>query len=169
MGAMLSLNDVLPRHERVDIGSGKLDIFGISGGDIGRILLRYPDAFQQLADSGSQPNKMDPGLLAVLLAAAQHTPDGTASYLGDELIEKKAKTLGVHDQMQVLNAIGRCTFPDGVGPFLEGLVLMSVSTMEAMEVVVRVSSKGQATTSPPTPKPSDAPDIQASGTSPLAK
>jgi hypothetical protein len=160
---MLSLNDVLPRHERVDIGTGKIDIFGISGEDIGEILRRYPNAFQQMADSGSQSIKMDPGLMGALLAASQRNPEGTKSFLGDEKTESLSRALGAADQNQVMKVIGRCTFPDGVGPFLEDLQSMSESTLEAMEVVVRVSSRGQATASPPKPKPSDAPSTQPSG------
>lgn len=163
MARMLSLLDVLPRSERVDIGGGQeIDVFGISGEDIGKILTRYPDAFQQLSSSANKPSNLDPGLLGALMAATQRNGSDD-SLLGDENVEKRARTLSVGAQLKVMQAMGRCTFPDGVGPFLEGLMSVSSSANEAMEVVVRLVSKGQATGSPPTPKPSEPPDTPSSG------
>jgi len=160
---MLSLLDVLPRHERVDIGGGqKIDVYGISGGDIGKILERYPNAFQQIADSGSQPTRMDAGLLGALLAASQRNGEDE-SMLNNEKAEKRGRALAVSDQIKIMQALGRCTFPDGIGPFLEDLVSMSSETFKATEVIVRVVSKDQPTESPPTPKPSEPPDTPPSG------
>ena len=190
MASMLSLVDVLPKHERVDIGtcsacagaggsgsngkkdckacggSGKLeiDVFGISGEDIGRILGRYPNAFTQMVASANTPTALEPGLMGAIVAASQReAEDPDTSLLGNEKIEKRGRGLGVGAQMKILKAMGRCTFPDGIGPFLEDLVLTSASAKEAMEVIVRVASKEQATTSPRTPKPSEQPATPASG------
>ena len=163
MATMLSLLDVLPRHEQIIVGDGKIDVFGISGGDIGEILRRFPNAFQEIADSGSQPIKMNPGLMGALISACQRTRDGMSSFLGDEKMEAKCRFLDAQTQMEIFWAIGRCTFPDGVGPFLEDLLSLSESTVKVMELVVQVASRGQDTTSPPKPRPSEQPDIQASG------
>ena len=190
MASMLSLVDVLPKHERVDIGtcstcagaggsgdngkkeckacggSGKLevDVFGISGEDIGKILGRYPNAFTQMVASANTPTALEPGLMGAIVAASQREgEDPDTSLLGNEKIEKRGRGLGVGAQMKILKAMGRCTFPDGIGPFLEDLVLTSSSAKEAMEVIVRVASKEQATTSPKTPKPSEPPVTQPSG------
>jgi len=190
MASMLSLVDVLPKHERVDIGtcsacagaggsgsngkkdckacggSGKLeiDVFGISGEDIGRILGRYPNAFTQMVASANTPTALEPGLMGAIVAASQReAEDPDTSLLGTEKIEKRGRGLGVGAQMKILKAMGRCTFPDGIGPFLEDLVLTSASAKEAMEVIVRVASKEQATTSPRTPKPSEPPATPPSG------
>ena len=163
MASMLSLLDVLPRHERVDIGGDqKLDVFGISGEDIGRILERYPNAFEQIYSSGTQPNRMDPGLLGALLAASQRNGD-LGSLLDNDDAERRGRSLGISDQMKIIQAVGRCTFPDGVGPFLESLASMSSSTAEAIELIVQVGSKVQPTASQPTPRPSEPPATQASG------
>jgi hypothetical protein len=188
---MLSLVDVLPKHERVDIGtcdecngtggtgdngqqikcevcqgSGRkrVDVFGISGEDIGRILVRYPTAFTQMVASAGKPVALEPGLMGAMLAASQRKPDDPdTSLLGDEKIEKRGRSFGVGAQMKILKAMGRCTFPDGIGPFLEDLVLTSSSAKEAMEVIVRIASKERSMTSPPPPKPSEPPATQASG------
>jgi hypothetical protein len=163
MASMLSLADVLPRHERVDIGSGqKIDVYGISGEDIGKILVRYPDAFQQLYNSSSSPTAMDPGLLGAMLAASQRN-GGDESLLGNEQVERRGRSLGASDQMKMMQALGRCTFPDGVSPFLEGLASMSSVTHEAIEIVVQAVSRVQDTESPPTPKPSEPQDTPVSG------
>lgn len=163
MAGMLSLLDVLPRHERVDIGGGQeVDVFGISGEDIGKILERYPDAFQQIAGSGNKLTGMKPTLLAALLAASQRNGSDD-SLLGNEKVEKRARSLAVGAQMKMMQALGRCTFPDGIGPFLEGLVSISSVASEAMQVVVRVGSKDQGTGLPPTQRPSEQLDTPASG------
>ena len=163
MASMLSLLDVLPRHEKVDVGEGKqIAVFGISGGDFGKILARYPDAFQQIASASGQPSRMDPGLLGALLAASQRNGE-SESLLGNDVVEQRGRSFAVGDQMAMLLALGRCTFPEGIGPFLESLVSMSSQTNEAMEVAVRIASREKATASPPMPKRSEPPDIPASG------
>jgi len=190
MASMLSLVDVLPKHERVDIGtcsacagaggsgsngkkdckacggSGKLeiDVFGISGEDIGRILGRYPNAFTQMVASANTPTALEPGLMGAIVAASQReAEDPDTSLLGNEKIEKRGRGLGVGAQMKILKAMGRCTFPDGIGPFLEDLVLTSSSAKEAMEVIVRVASKDTSTKSPASQKPSEPPATPPSG------
>jgi hypothetical protein len=161
MTPILSLIDTPPRHEQAVVGDGKIDVFGISGGDIGEILKRFPNAFQEIADSGSQPIKMNPGLMGALIAACQRTPDGMSSFLGDEKMEAHCRCLDAQTQMQIFWAIGRCTFPDGVGPFLDGLVSLSESTLKVMELIVQIASRSQETPSPP--MASEQSDILISG------
>jgi hypothetical protein len=170
MASMLSLLDVLPRHEQLVMGVDPetnqpkaTKLFGISGEDIGEILRRYPDAFQQIADSGGQPIKMHPGLLGALLAGGQRNADNTKSFLGDELMEGRCRTLDAATQMRALDIVGRCTFPDGIGPFLEGLVSLSEATLRVMEQVVQVASRVPVTASPPTPRRSEPQPAPASG------
>jgi hypothetical protein len=159
----LSLLDVLPRHERVDIGSDKpIDVFGISSEDIAKILERYPDAFQQMYDAQRQPMNMHPGLLGAMVAASQRN-DNDESLLGDEKAEKLSRSLGASDQVKLYQALGRCTFPDGIGPFLESLASMSLSMVEAVQVIVQVASKVPDTALPQKPKNSELQDIPASG------
>jgi len=163
MANMLSLLDVLPKHERVDIGGGvEIDIFGISGEDIGNILFRYPDAFQQMANTSKGPAGMDPGLLGALMAACQRNGEDK-SLLGNEVVERRSRSLAIGAQMKIMKAMGRCTFPDGVSPFLQDLVSASSAAKEAMEAVVQVVSKVPGMASPPTQKPLEQQDTQPSG------
>jgi hypothetical protein len=163
MAAMLSLLDVLPRHERVSIGGGdQIDVYGISVEDIAKILERYPDVFGQMVNIAKKPTSIDPRLLGALVAASQRT-DGFASLVGNEEVEARARALSIGAQMKVMQALGRCTFPDGVGPFLEDLKLISSAATEVMDVVIRVGSKAPSTESRPMPKPSAAPSILPSG------
>jgi hypothetical protein len=163
MGNMLSLLDVLPRHELVHIGNGQeIAVFGISAGDLGKILQRFPDVFQQIAQAAGQPQLMDPALMGALLAASQR--NGKAeSLLGNAEAEQLAISHCVADQVTMLKAVGRCTFPEGIDPFLQSLVSMSAGTVEAMEVVVRAASEAHGTASPKTPKRSAAPATPPSG------
>lgn len=164
MPSRLSLLDVLPAHERVDIGSGMpIDVYGISGYDLARIMDRYPDAFEALVAFAKHPVQgMDAGLIGAFLAAAQRRDD-EESFLGNETVERRSRTLGLHPQFKMLLAMGRCTFPDGIGPFLRDYESISSATSEAITVVVQAASKEQATESPPMPKNSEQHDIPASG------
>lgn len=170
MARKLSLADVLPRHERVDIGGGdQLDVFGISGGDIGRILLRYPDAFQQMMRSEGKPSLIDPGLLGALIAATQQRDGSDESMLGEDDIEMRASRLSAGAQVKIWQAMDRCTFPDGIGPFLASLRSMSASATEALEVIVQVASEEQAMTSHLMRRRSEQPQTPVSGNSHLDK
>jgi hypothetical protein len=163
MGSRLSLLDVLPQHETVDIGGGQqIEVYGISAEDIGAILHRYPDAFAQIIKAKGNVTLTDPALLGALLAASQRN-GSEHSLLGNDECEQRARSLSVGAQMKIMQAIGRVTFPDGAGPFLQGLASMSSAANEAMRLVIQVDSKGRAMTSPPTPKPSEPPATQASG------
>jgi hypothetical protein len=160
MASMLSLLDVLPRHERVDIGGGQeIDVFGISGEDIGKILERYPTAFRQLM---TKPTGMDPSLLGALLAAAQRNGE-SQSLLGNDEVERRSRSLGIGAQMKMVQAMGRCTFPDGVGPFLDGLMSLSSAANQVVKMVVPPASRERPMASPPMPKPSEPPDTPTSG------
>jgi hypothetical protein len=160
----LSLLDVLPRHERVDIGSGiPIDVYGISGYDLGMIMDRYPNAFEILIEFAKHPVRgMDPGLTGAFLAACQRTND-EESFLGNETVERRCRTLGLHPQFKMLLAMGRCTFPDGIGPFLRDYELISSATSEAVTVIVQAATKAEAMASQQTPKHSEQPATPASG------
>jgi hypothetical protein len=163
MASMLSLLDVLPRHERVDIGGGDVvDVFGVSAEDVAKILERYPNAFAQIADAKGNVAAMDPGLLGAVLAASMRN-EAWDSLIGDPAAEKIARSHGIGVQMKLVQAVGRCTFPDGIGPFLEGLASISLGAKEALRVVVQVVSKAQGTKLPPTQRPLAAQDTHPSG------
>jgi hypothetical protein len=165
MASKLSLLDVLPRHERVDFGGGvAIDVYGISGEDLGQIIERYPNAFETLAEYTANPGKMhqNAGLMGAFLAAAQRTDDDR-SLLGNEIVERRARGLALHAQIKSLLAMGRCTFPDGINPFLKDFELMSSGTAEAIRVIVQASSKETGISSLNGQKPSVPSSTPASG------
>ena len=159
MGAMLSLADVCPRYERVSLGDGEIEVYGLSAEDLGKLLIRFPNAFEELYTRNLLG--MNPEMVGAVMAASQR--NGKGSYLGDESVEMRSRYLSIGDQMRVMKALARCTFPDCVGPFLEDLAQMSSSTGAAIDVIVKVGSKEHGTTSPPMPKPSAPPEVQPSG------
>jgi hypothetical protein len=173
MASKLSLADVLPLSETVGIGGDKeIEVYGISGGDFAKIMQRYPDAFQQLTAAGVNPSGMSPGLVGAVIAATQRkyvkvngpdSPEISESLLGDEAAEAAGRNLSMGAQLKVIMAMGRCSFPDGIGPFLEGIESVSKAAKEAMEVVVRVVSRAKPMDLPPMPKPSDASEPPPSG------
>jgi hypothetical protein len=163
---MLSLLDVMPRHEQVDIGAGQpIDVVGISGEDLFRILARYPTAFADLISLASNPatggGAVDGGVLGALLAASQRSADGH-SLLGNAELELRCRTLAIGAQLKLMLAVGRCTFPDGLNPFLRELQLIT-SAAETTRIVVQTGSKGPASSLRPGARNSGQPVTPASG------
>lgn len=164
MGSRLSLLDVLPRSERVDIGGGQeIEVFGISTEDVGKILARFPNAFEQMVQTGGNIAAMDAALTGAVIAASQRNEAGDQSLLGVEEVERVGRTLGIGVQMKLGEAIVKCTFPDGLIPFFRLLSSMSSGAEEVTRLVVSVASKEASTSSPPRPRNSGQPDIPASG------
>lgn len=116
MTERLTLLDLRRKSEVVPISTGQeLEVRGISAKDIGILLER----FQEL-------QKLFVGLALTPVEFAQAFPEITGAgiaaacdLMGNEQAEEIAATLPLGDQADLLEAIGRCTFSNGFGPFKE--------------------------------------------------
>lgn len=118
----LSLLDIAPRHELVEINEEQsLRVRGLSADMIKNLLTRFP-ALQGLVIGvgieGKEIMKLGPEIVGALCAAA-------SGELGNEAAEKMAADLPVETQLDILEAIGRCTFSKGFGPFAKRVALIA--------------------------------------------
>lgn len=167
MGSLLGLRDIAgPLTERVEIGNGHfLDVTGMSTEAIWKLLERFPDASTMLERAGGNEEK----LLAAMKSLFKKAPDAIAAIIAcadqdanNPEVEAIAAKLPMGIQMRIMKAIGRVTFPDGFGPFVEDLRSAGGGLLQAVTV-------GQVSTSPKPPKPSVQPDTPPSTNSPLGK
>ena len=122
---MSSLLDLGPLTEEVEIRGVKLTVHGLTAANLFKLFSEFPDMQQALAQMGTAGAVMldlAPDLFAKIIAIATGSP-------GDAAIEAKAKELGAADQMAILGAVQRLSFPQGFGPFVEQITrLMGTNT-----------------------------------------
>jgi hypothetical protein len=142
MAARLGLLDVLQRVEKVKVSDEQsVDVIGLSSKAIGVLIERFPDLISIMTGSGgdiAKLRKSAPEAIAALIAAATGDP-------GNVDAEAVAERLPVGVQMNILKAMGRVTFPDGFGPFVESLQELSGGITEAV-------TKASGTKSPMPPQ-----------------
>ena len=113
---MASLLDIGPLTEEIDIHGTKVTINGLSAADIFRLFADFPDMRKLFQTGDGDPQnvvmKLAPDLLAKIIAMATGAPN-------NKEVEDKAKTLGAHEQIAILTAVQRLSFPGGLGPFIE--------------------------------------------------
>ena len=112
----LSLIDIAPRSELVEISDEvSLRVRGLSAETIKDLIVRFPDLGGVLIGAGIRRDSIlafGPTIIGALCAAA------TGEY-GNEEAEKAAAELPIETQLDILEAMGRCTFSKGFGPFAD--------------------------------------------------
>jgi len=155
---MVGLLDIRPQPKQVAIGDDHIDVFGISIEGIAVLWSRFPIVMRMMSGSGSKPAdliKEAPGALAAIIAAA-------CGLAGNEEAERKAASLPLAVQTEIIDVAWKETFPGGYGPFVQRLLGVANAVTEA-------AGKATAGTSPsqqPNLKPTS---TQKSGNSPPAK
>lgn len=144
----LSLLDIGPLYELVPAPNKKLiRVYGVSAKGIFAVFQRFPEV-----GSWFKGGKVD---MAPLIAEA---PDAIAAVIsagcgapGDEQGEEAAGLLPVETQLDILEAIGRLTFKNGFGPFVQRIVALSEQATSLN------FGRGLAMRSPPVSKPVSVP------------
>jgi hypothetical protein len=115
----LNLTDLAPMFEDVPLGDSFLRVHGISAKLGFEIFQRFPKML------GFVGQGFD---LKAFLSVA---PDATAAIiaastgnLGNEVAEEAASRLGVETQFDILEAVGRLTFPKGFAPFVQRIMAL---------------------------------------------
>jgi hypothetical protein len=114
---MASLLEVANVARSVTVRGVDVSVVGLSGTEIATLMARFPEVGKLM--SGVEPDrkslmKMAPVALNAFIAA------GTGK-AGDKATEDFAGTLGVGEQLDLIDEILRLTFPRGIGPFVEKL------------------------------------------------
>jgi hypothetical protein len=134
---MSSLLDLGPLTEEVEIRGVKLQVQGLSTASLFKLFAEFPDMTQMMADAGNAGSVMlslAPDLIAKIIAIATGSP-------GDAAMEEKARTLGAADQMQILMAVQRLSFPQGFGPFVNQLTNLMGSEWTAATTLSEPSAE----------------------------
>jgi hypothetical protein len=119
---MSSLLDLGPLTEDVEVRGVKLSVRGLTAANLFRLFAEFPKMQEALAEMGTTSSailELAPDLFAKIIAIATGSPD-------DEAVVAKAKELGAADQMAILSAVGRLSFPQGLGPFVEQITRLMV-------------------------------------------
>lgn len=120
----LSLLDIAPRSEMVEINDEQsLRVRGLSADAIRELLMRFPPLQGVIMGAGIDASlivAMGPDIVGSLCAAA-------SGELNNEEAEKMAAMLPVETQLDIIEAIGRCTFSKGFGPFADRVAVIAAA------------------------------------------
>ena len=121
---MTSLLDIGPLTEDVEIRGVTVTVQGLTAGHLIQMFNDFPDMRKLLEGTGEQADllALAPDLIAKIIAVATGSPN-------DKAVEAKAKTMGAAEQLSVLAAVQRLSFPKGLGPFLDQVNKLMGSTM----------------------------------------
>ena len=118
----LSLLDTAPRSELVEIDDNTvLRVRGLGSRMIKELLIRFPDLQGVVMGSGINARMLialGPEIVGAICAAA-------TGELGNPDVEERAADLPVETQLDILEAVGRCTFSKGFGPFVDRVVAIA--------------------------------------------
>ena len=140
---MVGLPEIAALKRTVVIRETEVDYTGITLESLGSLIDRFPEikkAFGgKTADeiNAASVLKMAPSIVGAVVAAGIGRP-------GDKKEEEKAKQLTIGEQMILVGAILKATFPQGVGPFVEQLEALGLGDLRRLGASGTVS----ATTSP---------------------
>lgn len=115
---MVGLLDIGQISESVSVRGKDVEVKGISGRGILVLLDKFPEVKELLTtQSGVTAEdlvRITPDAVAAVIAAG-------CGYPGNKEAEEFADQLTVGEQVELIDAIFRVTFPEGVGPFVEKL------------------------------------------------
>ena len=120
---MVSLLDIVPSVETVDVGGEKIAVHGVSATGLAYLIRRFPELL-----SGGIGVEM---LMSVGGEAVAAVIACGCGYHGNEVAEGKAASFSLDVQADLLAAILRLTMPQGVGPFVEKLAALKAAIVPA--------------------------------------
>lgn len=123
---MASLLDIGNMTKEVIIRGVKLDVSGVSAGDLFKLITKFPE-FRKLIGGGSSeditPDKLvslGSDVAAVIIAMVT----GSA---GDQAVEEKARGLSAGEQVELIGVAFSLTFPLGIARFVDQLTALSAT------------------------------------------
>lgn len=131
-GRTFSLEDLLNGdetagdHFTVELSRGKMSIRGLGAGEIGALILRFPD----LLDAAEGDNET---LIGALTRNARGVVPALISLAADmpgERGEQAARRLSATDQVKAIAKIVELTFPEGIAGFLEEVQALAPAAPE---------------------------------------
>lgn len=129
---MVALTDIAPQSQECH----GITITGISSKGMAYLFGMFPELAKLSIGQGIKPAeifKIAPKAIPAIIAAG-------CDAVGNEAAEKVAGTFPIEMQLDMLETIGRLTFPSGLGPFVERILTLSravsgeVSKVQAMSL-----------------------------------
>lgn len=135
---MTSLLDIGPLTEDVSVGGKPVTVYGISPEGFFTLLSTFPE-LRELANvrnlSGVDLVRVVPSCIskAIAISTTPRWRFSDAEKWAEEVmqVESVAARLSLHNQLALLNAAIRLTFPEGVGPFVDQINLLTGAVSEA--------------------------------------
>src|SRR5262245_39017460 len=144
---MTSLLDIGELTEEVEVHGVKLTVQGLTAGHLFQLFSEFPEMRKMIAQKAGSPQEMmlalAPDLIAKIIALTTEKDP-----VQRKLVETKAKTLGASDQLIVLEAVQRLSFPDGIGPFVERVTAISKKASAGLPEAGSTISSNSTTASP---------------------
>lgn len=149
---MTSLLDIGPLTEEVTVNGKQVTVHGVTPEGFFYMLEKFP-LLKQLFGGGAKGITMDmmaevaPASVAHAIAVATTSrEDFKTTKAWRETIEKAAVVavkLSAHHQMALFQVALRLTFPDGIGPFMQGVEALanSINRVSGTTVAATTSSK----------------------------
>jgi len=145
---MADLLDIAPSTavEAVSLGKHHIEVQGLHGNAIASITARFPGLVVLLAGG----DNVVPRLIGQFGAALGPIIAAGCGHLGDERYEQRADALSVEDQIKLVTAIYRLTFPNGLAALIEAMTnLMSGAASEEPKTTrIKVRLKQSPSASP---------------------
>lgn len=122
---MVSLVDIGPLTEKVKIRGHEMEVHAITARDVFFFINNFED-FAKVMGAVKVKDFTPRQLLLKLAPETVGVLIATGLGKRDDLKERAAaETLGLPDQLKLVNAIFRVTFPEGVAPFVEELGMLT--------------------------------------------
>jgi hypothetical protein len=139
---MATLLDIGPLTEDVEVRGVALTVQGLTAGHIFQLFAEFPEMRKMVENKQGNPQDIMLGLAPELIAKMIAMALGEAR---NAEVEAKVKTMGAGDQLTILAAVQRLSFPDGIGPFVDRVTAIMTSAAPKMALV---NSSNSTTSSP---------------------
>jgi hypothetical protein len=138
---MADLLDIAPSTavDVVKIDGKRIIVRGLHGDAVASIVARFPDLGFVLG--GAVAGMSVPRLIERFGHAIGPIIAAGCGHLGDEKYEKHASTILIEHQLDLVKAIIRLTFPNGLLPFAQKLAMLVAGTDEGKKTVTMRSRK----------------------------
>lgn len=140
---MTSLLDIGPLTEEVEIHGTKVTVQGLTVGHLFQLFAEFPEMRKLLDTKQGSPQEvflgLAPDLIATIIAMVTGSPH-------DKEVEAKVKTMGAGDQLNILLAMQRLSFSEGIAPFVNGVTKLMTSTSAGLSTKASTTASADSST-----------------------
>lgn len=123
---MKSFLELLPNSENVVIRGQTFPVTAITIEMLGHLFMRFPEIKDALDQKKVKGSKTPTEIISLGVDAIAAIIAAGLGSLGDEKVEKIAKSLSIGEQTLFIQSIIRLTLPQGAGPFMDSLRALGI-------------------------------------------